>query len=548
MHSSRNTDRQITARQSGRMCWMICALAVTLSCLLWDTLRGQQPGNQPVSLISQYLSRQEKSTDAKDTGTIQQPEEPLDRWQGSSLGFTLIGFAPGHFMVEKVRSGLAASVAGLQAEDKLLEVGPVDLLTQSKSDLKSYLEQLAPNSTIKVVVKRQVESNGKQVEKRIDLRLVTDSKAMLDGWIVADRLQNNRIIRQSLDERKQLEKLENLSENILRDIKKAATPRQAYERLNHRIDELGVSHTAIIPAWGYQRLTNQAKGGIGLTLQRQTRAGKSQYFVIDMEPGGPAHTSVMTIGDQVLSVNEIALEKSARLILAGEEQHQQLFMIASEKDETLQLAIRKKEKGPTQTVLLKTDINLSANSASKSSLRVIKHDGKKFGYYRIWNLMSMKVDAYLSRAIEEEFKDCDGLIIDMRGRGGSIPVVQRIEKTILGAELPVVGIIDKHSRSAKEILAIRLKGNDNVLLLGQRTCGAVTAATFAKLPSGNALMFPVSSGQRLSRYTRNINLEGKGVAPDIEVQFDLPFIGGKDPLLAAGKNQLLKMLGPDTEN
>ncbi|MEE2641499.1 MAG: PDZ domain-containing protein [Planctomycetota bacterium] len=477
-------------------------------------------------------------------------EERLDQWRGSSLGMSLVGVLPGRLTIDKVRQGLAAERAGLQRGDRILQIGPLDLTRQGKEQLKELLAELPPASRLEIRIARRANPEQQSTESEQDrtrlvekkFELVTDSKAMLDAWLVAERLGKNRVIREHLASLGESDKLEGLKNELLQAVRNAPTPRLAHEAINAGIDQLGVSHTALIPGWGYARLTNRQQGGIGLTLQRISQQQKQKYFVVDMEPGGPAFESEIRVGDEVLAVNGVSLERSARLVLAGEEQHHQLFLVTSQPDEEIRLEVRKTAAGKTVAVSMQSDPNLTANSASRASLKVLPFEGKKFGYYRIWNLMSMKTNTFLADALQNEFSDCDGLILDLRGRGGSIPVVQRVEKTVIQSGLPVACIIDRHSRSAKEILAIRLKGNPNVRLIGQTTCGAVTAATFAGLPSGNALMFPVTSGSKLSRYTRGINLEGKGVTPDETIDFSLPYLNGKQPLLDSAKKTLQRMI------
>lgn len=465
--------------------------------------------------------------------------EPLNEWanHGSSLGMSLSGTEPGGFRVTNVRANLAADLAGMEKGDRVLRIGEIDLETVGKTELSDYLDKLPPNSKIKVVVDREVESEDAAKRKRttLTLDLSTDSRATFDGWVVSERLKKNRVVTEHLRSNDQLMRLDTLQQSILDDVRSAKTPRDAYEAINQRIDELDISHTAIIPNWGYMRLVNRAKGGLGLTLQRQKVDGAIGYFVLDMEPGGPAAKSDLEMGDEVLLVNEIGLEKSARLILAGEEQRHKAFMVSSNEGEMIALTYRRNALGKLSQVQLESDPALTANSATRDSFRVIEFNDKRFGYLRIWNLMSLQVNRYLKDALDGQFADCDALIVDLRGRGGQISVLLAVEKTIKKCGIPVVAITDRYSRSAKEILASRLKGTPNIKLVGEKTCGAVTAASFVGLPSGAALMFPVASGQRLSRYTNGVNLEGRGVEPDEQATFSLPYLAGVDPLLEAAK-------------
>lgn len=471
--------------------------------------------------------------------------EPLNEWgnHGSSLGMSLSGTEPGQFRVTNVRTNLAADLAGMEKGDRLLRIGAIDLETVGKLELSDYLDKLPPNSKIKAVVDREVETEDASMmeRKKLTLELTTDSRATFDGWVVSERLKKNRVITEHLRSNDQLMRLDTLQQSILDDVRNSKTPRDAYEAINQRIDELDVSHTAIIPNWGYMRLVNRAKGGLGLTMQRQKVDGAIGYFVLDMEPGGPAAKSDLKMGDEVLLVNEIELEKSARLILAGEEQRHKAFMISSNEGEIITLTYRRNASGNRSQVKLANDPSLTANSATRDSFRVITFKDKKFGYLRIWNLMSPQVNQYLKDALEGQFAACDALIVDLRGRGGQISVLLAVEKTLNNCGKPVVAITDRYSRSAKEILASRLKGTPNVKLVGEKTCGAVTAASFVGLPSGAALMFPVASGQRLSRYTNGVNLEGRGVEPDEKATFSLPYLAGVDPLLDAAKKSAEKL-------
>ena len=471
--------------------------------------------------------------------------EPLNEWgnHGSSLGMSLSGTEPGQFRVTNVRTNLAADLAGMEKGDRLLRIGAIDLETVGKLELSDYLDKLPPNSKIKAVVDREVETEDASMmeRKKLTLELTTDSRATFDGWVVSERLKKNRVITEHLRSNDQLMRLDTLQQSILDDVRNSKTPRDAYEAINQRIDELDVSHTAIIPNWGYMRLVNRAKGGLGLTMQRQKVDGAIGYFVLDMEPGGPAAKSDLKMGDEVLLVNEIELEKSARLILAGEEQRHKAFMISSNEGEIITLTYRRNASGNRSQVQLANDPSLTANSATRDSFRVITFKDKKFGYLRIWNLMSPQVNQYLKDALEGQFAACDALIVDLRGRGGQISVLLAVEKTLNNCGKPVVAITDRYSRSAKEILASRLKGTPNIKLVGEKTCGAVTAASFVGLPSGAALMFPVASGQRLSRYTNGVNLEGRGVEPDEKATFSLPYLAGVDPLLDAAKKSAEKL-------
>jgi carboxyl-terminal processing protease len=91
---------------------------------------------------------------------------------------------------------------------------------------------------------------------------------------------------------------------------------------------------------------------------------------------------------------------------------------------------------------------------------------------------------------------------------------------------PVVLLINNGTRSGKEVLAYGFKKNGYGEVVGEQTAGALLAARSFLLPDGSLLILAVNDvavdGERL---------EGKGVAPTIEVPFELPYAAGKDPQL-----------------
>ena len=119
----------------------------------------------------------------------------------------------------------------------------------------------------------------------------------------------------------------------------------------------------------------------------------------------------------------------------------------------------------------------------------------------------------------------------MRGRGGIIPAVLAIDRTVREIEKPVIAITDELTRSAKEILSLRIKKSDNVTVIGEKTAGAVTACSFYSLPSGNVFMYPVMSAESLKRYTGGVIIEGTGVEADLPVDFFEAYCNGVDKLL-----------------
>ena len=443
-----------------------------------------------------------------------------DRWQGSSLGIRIEADADGLF-VSKVLPHMHDSV--LMVDDRLLEIGPIVLSEALLSEVGQLLSETDPDTEIPVKIIRDGEESTKMVK--------TYRHEFVDIAAIVERIQKNRIIGKHLKDTNRAGELETIAQRMVSAVQKSKSPRLAQESINQIIDELGISHTAIVPKATYQQLVTNEGGELGLVLRRFDVNGRKGYFAVDFKPGSAAHQCGIRLGDEVAFVNGVRIEDSRRLILAGEEQKYFVFGILADAGEDIRIEHRSTATGPLKSTTLTTTQPVALGDSVAASVDVLEQGERSIGYIRFWNLMSTAAGRELKKNLESTFQDCDALILDLRGRGGTIPAVMSIDRTIGKLEIPVVAITDELTRSAKELLSFRLKNHEHVTVIGERTSGAVTAATFAQLPSGNALMFPVMSSDSLKSYTDGEILEGKGVAPDESVNFFEPFCNGTDQLL-----------------
>ncbi len=161
-----------------------------------------------------------------------------------------------------------------------------------------------------------------------------------------------------------------------------------------------------------------------------------------------------------------------------------------------------------------------------------------------------------------EFRDTEGLIIDLRGnpggRGNLAPAIinllceksgslgtftYRFQKNPMGFSgtgaqayrQPVVVLIDELSASTTEIFAAGLQDLKRAVLIGTPTVGAVLPSLFQSLPTGGGMQFVVANFET----TKGVVLEGKGVAPNRIVKLERSeLIGGRDPVIEAAIKQL----------
>jgi C-terminal processing protease CtpA/Prc len=446
-----------------------------------------------------------------------------DNWRGASLGVR-IQRRSGQVFVEQVHEHVAAD-GPLQAGDRLVSVGGLCLTSDRLDQLESLLASTAPGSLLRATIERQ----GKELQ----LDLPAFRRELVDIPAIVEQLKSNRIIVQHLQETQRSGYLDTVFDRMVAAVIHSRSPREAAEGMNAIIDEIDVSHTAILPPFALGRLRGATPGDLGLTLQRHRIDGLPRYFVVDRMPGSAGFESQILLGDEIVSLNGVPVEQSRRLILAGQEHRRGLFFIQVDVDEDVEIAFRQRQNSNCRSASLQGRAAVPAEQVIQLSARVIESGTNRFGYLRFWNLMSMRTPALVQQVMAEKFADCDMLIFDLRGRGGLIPAVIAVDRVIREAGVPVIAITDDLTRSAKEMLSLLIKKYPHVTVVGQRTAGAVTGATMMRLPSGNGFMYPVVSTEALKRFTDDVVLEGVGVEPDVEVDFQLPWCCGNDRLLEA---------------
>jgi C-terminal processing protease CtpA/Prc len=280
--------------------------------------------------------------------------------------------------------------------------------------------------------------------------------------------------------------------------------------------------------------------GIGVV----PRTLEGRVFVAAVYHGGPAERAGLLVGDEIVSADGKPFDP--------------IGSFDNKAGEPVRLEVRRVEAGPSfpvEVVPRRIRPNEFFLSAMRASMRVIEHEGRRWGYVRIWSYARRQYHHLLVEELAEgRLKDIDGLVLDLRGGwGGAQP--EYAELFVGGAPImtyvgrdgrenfasfrwrrPVVVLVDEGTRSGKEVVTYGLK-RQGVRVVGTRTAGALLAGRGFLLSDGSLLVLAVADVR-----VEGERLEGRGVVPDVVVPFRLPYAAGHDPQLDAALAELAKAL------
>lgn len=426
--------------------------------------------------------------------------------------------------VTSVLKGAAAEMAGVLEGDIVLRLGEARLTGKSTSDLQEALQAIEPWSSVELDVRR-----GDSV---LALSIVPDPILIRDTYAIAQHLEAHPLFKRHPLASTRLARL---GEDLRDAVRAHRSSHAAHEALNDVLGRLGISHTAIIPAWSYVSLLSGGRDGgdrqhLGFTFQRIETAGGPRYFARDVMPGGPAERAGLLAGDEVASINGVETAVSPRRALAGYEGPRGIYVATVEKNETVRIGCRRRPGGDLTTADMTADVPLSSLRATRVSARLLESAAGPLGYVHLWDLLPAKVVPLFDELLKDVLGSAKGLVIDLRGRGGQATVTVEISKRLVAERRPTVLLIDRETRSAKEVLASILKAA-GFTLVGERTAGAVRASEYMLLSTGARFMVPVPSSRDVIALTGGRDFEGSGVEPDLPVEFALPYAAGADPIL-----------------
>ena len=195
--------------------------------------------------------------------------------------------------------------------------------------------------------------------------------------------------------------------------------------------------------------------------------------------------------------------------------------------------------------------------AMRNSVRVFEIGGRRIGYLHFWvGALDENTSSY-DAILRDELFSTDALILDLRGGFGGASLervdaffpnrssyarIQGIDR--YGAPTkpeiwpeksnprhyakPLMVLINEGVRSGKEMMAFQFKKTGRAKLIGTRTAGMFVAGQMLfSDEKHDYMLYLAAQGVLLD----SVNLEGVGVAPDIEVPYPINRSLGFDPQL-----------------
>jgi carboxyl-terminal processing protease len=327
--------------------------------------------------------------------------------------------------------------------------------------------------------------------------------------------------------------------------KRAKTIGEQRNLVHDLLSRIPASHLGLLSKQTHLHIMYDLMGRPYPTVGFQLVEVKGKFYAFSVLEGGPGERAGLLAWDRIVSIDGVSVEKSPRVEWRSDDAYipddrdPAVHYLTTGKGESVRFKIERR-RGKFMEITVAVE-DYSALEAARNSARIVKAGGRSFGYVHFWYVHMRGIPELLKEKFEGEFGNADGLIVDLRGRGGNALAIMQI-MNILRADRaaknrPIIALIDRQSRSAKDVLAFEMKKTGLARLVGEKTAGAVIPATFANVGHDTILMFP---SYKLPNYTDL--LEHKPVEPDVYVERAGPLSAGNDPILKAGINEALKLL------
>ena len=327
------------------------------------------------------------------------------------------------------------------------------------------------------------------------------------------------------------------------------TKAECAELINAMLDELHASHTEfmtdddigfyMLPAVLSSDMREHQVAHIGVMGHYE----KGEYMIAAVLDGSAAARAGLKSGDTIVS--------------AGGQPFSTAGSFRGKEGEKVTLIVRREDEAKTVSVTVvpvKENLLAAFLKATDKSAKILDVGGKRIGYIHLWTMANDHFRQVLEKRVLEDLHGTDGLILDLRdGYGGTpfgyadpffepdIAWGQSGHDTPLhtrntGYDRPMVVLTNGGTRSAKEFFTYQFKKSKRAAIVGTTTTGAFLGANGFPIGKEGYLELAVA-GLRLD----GKRIEGKGVAPDIEVAAQHSYTD-KDAQLLRGEQSLLEAI------
>ena len=275
---------------------------------------------------------------------------------------------------------------------------------------------------------------------------------------------------------------------------RASTIAEQRQVVHDLLSEVPASHLGLLSRRAFEAVIADLRGDAYPTPGFQLIGFDDGFYAGFVLEGGPAARAGLLSGDVIRTIDGVPTAKSLRLEWRSDDSYIKddrdppVHLVHANRGERLALTV---ERRPGELIKLDVPVeDYSALQAARASVRTIATGDVTVGFVHFWFVHLSGVPQLLQDSFDGPLRKAQALVVDLRGRGGSYLEIAKILEVLRGDlarnRRPIVALIDRQSRSGKDILAYEIKQNHLARLVGEPSAGAVIPATFADAGTGQS--------------------------------------------------------------
>lgn len=288
-----------------------------------------------------------------------------------------------------------------------------------------------------------------------------------------------------------------------------------------RLAELGASHTDLYTPDdpGFPQILAIFEHLLGAppdydSIGLEVAQIDGDWFAVRVFPDGPAARAGIVRGD--------------RLVDAHGAPFHPVRPFRSRSGQSVTVTVQRDAGGvghPTTVVPIRTSPVEEWRRIQRRSTALWTARGHRVGYCALWCCAGEEPARFLRAALLRVLHEADALVLDLRGGwGGCNPsVLEALRGEVGSRDRKLVLLVDRRTRSGKEVVARLVQRRRWGTVVGERTAGAVLRGRPFRLQDGSVLYLAVQDF-RLDEE----RLEGRGVEPDVHAPCDPRYAAGQD--------------------